>query len=244
MMDKVINKRKDLYNFFYNDVEEFDKEDILRKEFSVLTFSPHEEYIDMVKTDYDDKCIDLSTLNINEDIEEIYIKGIIIDVDNKKNYAIIHVQNKSVNLSISCSKAILYRYDTYLEVGTVIIARCHTYCSKIYMDFMIDVNFIDNFKNEIEFLMGKSKKEAKKLGYNKFAGMHKGLICQLTYFISAKKNQCKRLEILTGDGMKMFIACKSHYNKYFEDDLVVGDFISFQTSDSKTYINNVRKIQI
>lgn len=242
IMDAFIGKRSDLYNFFRNDVQQFTKEDILRKEFSVLTFSPHEEYIDIVKTEYDDICENLETLDVSEDRSEVYIKGIIIDIDNKKDYSIIHIQNKSVNLSLSCSKNVIYRYDTYLDIGNVIIARCHIYNTKIYMDFMIDVNFIDNFGSEIDFITGESEKIIKNKGYNPFVDRYEGLICQITYFISKNDNQCKRMDILMGDTIRTLVACKSAYrNPFFEEDLVVGDMISFLW-DNSSFINNVRKI--
>lgn len=241
-MQEIVDKRTTLYNFFFNEAQLFTKEEVLRKEFSVLTFSPHEEYIDMVKTDYDDICAKLDILDINEDVSEVYIKGIIIDVDNKKDYAIIHIQNKSINLSISCSKSILYRYGTYLEVGNVIIARCHIFNSKIYMDFMIDIDFIDNFGSEIDFITGVSKEKMKTKTFNPFADRYEGLILQITYFISKKGNKCKRMEVLIGDKVHTFVSCKSSFhNPFFEEDLVVGDIISFIKND-ESFISNVKKI--
>lgn len=241
-MEDIINKRTDLYNFFFNDGQVFTKEEILRKEFSVLTFSPHEEYIDMVKTDYDYVCDDLNVLDVNEDRSEVYIKGIIIDVDNKKDYAIIHIQNKSINLSISCSKAILYRYNTYLEVGNVIIARCHIFNTKIYMDFMIDINFIENFGSEIDFLTGKTQEKMKSKTFNPFSDMYQGLICQITYFVSKKGNKCKRMEIMVGDKIHTLVSCKnSYYNPFFEEDLIVSDVVSY-VKRNENFISNVKKI--
>ena len=241
-MSDFVEKRTKLYNFFYNDVQQFSKEDILRKEFSVLTFSPHEEYIDIIKTKYDDVCENLDTLNANEDRSEVYIKGIIIDVDDKKNYTIIHIQNKSINLSLLCNKNVVARYGTYFDVGSIIIARCHIYNSRIYMDFMIDINFIDNFGSEIDFITGQSKKNIKNKPYNPFADRQEGLIHQITYFISKNNNQCKRMEIFIGNEVKTFVSCKSSYrNPFFEEDLVVSDIVSFIKSDS-TFINNVKKI--
>ena len=242
-MDSFIEKRIKLYNFFYNNPQSFTKEDVLRKEFSVLTFSPYEEYIDIVKTDYDYICEDLTTLNINEDMNEIYVKGIIVDVDNKKDYSIIHIQNKNANLSLSCSKNVVTRYGTYFDVGNIVIARCHTYNSKIYMDFMIDINFIDNFGSEIDYIKGESKEYIKNRPYNPYADRNEGLVCQITYFISQKDYQCKRMEVFMGNKMKTFVSCKNSYrNPFFEEDLVVGDIISFMQTGDDTFINNVRKI--
>ena len=90
-MNNIIQKRTELINFFLNQEKIYTKEDILNKEFSVLSFSPSEEYIDTLHSDFDDLCIDLSTHKI-EDTSEIYIKGIIVDVDRQNYQTIIHLQ--------------------------------------------------------------------------------------------------------------------------------------------------------
>ena len=52
-MQKIIKKRTELANYFLNENKKYTKTDILHKEFAVLSFSPHEEYIDTIVTEYD-----------------------------------------------------------------------------------------------------------------------------------------------------------------------------------------------
>ena len=99
-MEKVINKRSELMNFFKNENKTYTKQEILHREFAVLSFSPREEYIDTIVTEFDDYCVDLDTFKF-EDTDECYIKGIISDVDRQRYQLIIHLQNKDHNISIT-----------------------------------------------------------------------------------------------------------------------------------------------
>lgn len=237
-MNNFIEKRIDLINFFLNNDKKFSEEEILNKEFAVLTFSPHEEYIDFVKTIYDDVCIDLDTYDFDEDISEIYIKGIIIDVDNKKEYSIIHLQNKDHNISISCSKQIVFYYSDIFEVGTVVIVKCHTFNGKIYAHFFIDLRNVDAFSEEINYINGESKK---KIDEHNIFRTPLGLLRQVTYFTSQKGTRCIRLLTYTKEGEKTFITCHGKYNT-IPQNLKAGDFIEFRKSKG-AYINAVRKVK-
>ena len=90
-MQKIIEKRSQLLNYFFNQDKEYTKLDILNKEYAALSFSPREEFIDNFITEYDDILTSFS--DINQDADEILVKGIVVDVDNKKGYSIIHIQN-------------------------------------------------------------------------------------------------------------------------------------------------------
>ena len=238
-MDQVIKKRNDLINFFFNEDKEYSKEEVLNKEFAVLTFSPNEEYIDFIKTPYDDMCIDLDTYDFSDDVPEMYIKGIIIDIDNKRDYSIIHVQNKSHNISISCSKQVVFHYSDVFDVGTVAIVKCHLFNHKIYAHFFVDLRHLDKFSEEVGYMNGKSRELVDK--HNIFA-MPLGLVCQATYFTSKKGTSCLRLLTYTRDGEKTFIACNSGYGTVPEN-IKASDFIEFKKSKG-AYINAVKKVRL
>ena len=92
-MDEIVEKRKSLLNYFFNQDKEYSKLDILNKEYSALSFSPREEFIDAFIIEYEDMLTPIEKLE--ENLEEVFIKGIVIDIDNKKGYSIIHIQNKA-----------------------------------------------------------------------------------------------------------------------------------------------------
>ena len=98
-MEKIIKHRSQLLNYFFNQSVEYTKEDILAREYAALSFSPKEEYVDVFKTDYDDVLTPM--VELEHDMPEVLVKGIVVDVDMKKNYCIIHIQNKGWNFSVS-----------------------------------------------------------------------------------------------------------------------------------------------
>lgn len=239
-MEDIIKKRTDLINYFKNENQYYSKKDVLAKEFSALSFSIREEYIDNIKTPYDNLLTDFD--DIEDDTEELYVKGIIIDVDNKKGYTILHIQNKDVNQSVSCSEVLVHRYGKYFETGHVIIINCHSYSGRLYMHFMIDCSVDDSFVLETNYINGIAEEtitEANPYEYDN----NVALVKQATYFTSKKGTKCLRLSLRTPENIKNYITCQNAYND-IPRDIMTGMFVEYQTSDSETFINNVRQIRI
>ena len=53
-MQKIIEKRTQLLNYFFNQSNEYTKTEILNKEYAALSFSPREEYIDSIITPFEE----------------------------------------------------------------------------------------------------------------------------------------------------------------------------------------------
>lgn len=240
-MEAIVKKRNDLINYFKKDTKEYSKLDILNKEFSVLQFSIREEFIDNFTTPYDNLITDISDIDV--DVDEVYIKGIIVDVDNKKDYAILHLQNKQDNVSIICDKPILYHYSSYFEVGNVIIAKCHTYKNRFYMHFMINFAYEDKFGREANYMNGKSALWISQLDY---LTLQKpiGLVKQAKYFVSKNGNNCLRLVLNVGGKEGTYISCANKYNT-IPTNIIAGQMVEFVMSgNSDTFINRVTEFKI
>ena len=240
-MDSIIQKRSDLINHFKKEDKIYTKLDILNKEFSVLQFSIREEFIDNFTTPYDDLITDVDDIE-GIDVEEVYVKGIIVDVDNKKDYSIIHIQNKENNISITCDKTIVHYYSDYFENGDVIIAKCHTFNDKFYMHFMI--NFMQgDFAREIAYMTGASDKIISQIDYYSIKKPI-GLVKQAKYFTSKNGNNCLRLVLKVKDEEKVFITCSNKYNS-IPLNIIAGQFVDYTKSGgSDTFINNVCKVDL
>ena len=152
-MEKIINKRSKLMNFFKNENKTYTKQEILHREFAVLSFSPREEYIDTIVTEFDDYCVDLDTFKF-EDTDECYIKGIISDVDRQRYQLIIHLQNKDHNISITIRDSVANIYNNYLVVGEPCIVKCRIWRERLYLSFLIALNHIDDFPQECDYIKG------------------------------------------------------------------------------------------
>lgn len=240
MMSDIIKKRTDLINHFKNEDNTYTKLDILNKEFSVLQFSIREEFIDNFITDYDDMVTDVDDIE-DIDVDEIYIKGIIVDVDNKKDYSIIHIQNKENNTSITCDKTVVHYYSDYFENGDVIIAKCHTYNNKFYMHFMINFAHEQDFTREIAYMNGSLKNIISQIDYRKIRKPI-GLVKQAKYFKSKNGNKCLRLVLNVKEEEKVFITCSNKYNS-IPINIIAGQLVDYTKSgNSDTFVNNVCKV--
>lgn len=235
-MEEIIEKRSQLLNYFFGQSKEYTKLDILNKEYSALSFSPREEYVDAFKTDYDNVLTPMEELEM--DTSEVLVKGVIVDIDMKKNYCIIHLQNKGWNLSVSIDSNVLNVYGDYLQKGHLVIIKGHTYGEKIYMHFLIDYNTDDAFLREKNYLDGTSFDMIDELDYDNMY-VPVALVKQAKYFQSKKGNNCLRIEAYENGQTKTYITC-NHLPK----NIVAGMFISYIPSDNDAFCNNVCETHI
>ena len=240
-MDEIIQKRGQLLNYFFNQSVEYTKEDILAREYAALSFSPKEEYVDVFKTDYDDVLTPM--VELEHDIPEVLVKGIVVDVDMKKNYCIIHIQNKGWNFSVSVDSNVLNRYGDYLQKGHLLIIKGHTYQGKIYMHFLIDYSSDSSFITEHNYLKGTSELLINDVDYTNRYDLV-GLVRQVKYFISKRsKKPCVRLQVYVKGKEKEYITCTNpNYN--LPKDITAGCFVSFTEANKHPFINNLQKTQI
>ena len=240
-MEKIIKHRSQLLNYFFNQSVEYTKEDILAREYAALSFSPKEEYVDVFKTDYDDVLTPMAELE--HDMPEVLVKGIVVDVDMKKNYCIIHIQNKGWNFSVSVDSNVLNRYGDYLQKGHLLIIKGHTYQGKIYMHFLIDYSSDSSFITEHNYLKGTSELLINDVDYTNRYDLV-GLVRQVKYFISKRsKKPCVRLQVYVKGKEKEYITCTNpNYN--LPKDITAGCFVSFTEANKHPFINNLQKTQI
>lgn len=240
-MEKIIKHRSQLLNYFFNQSVEYTKEDILAREYAALSFSPKEEYVDVFRTDYDDVLTPM--VELEHDMPEVLVKGIVVDVDMKKNYCIIHIQNKGWNFSVSVDSNVLNRYGDYLQKGHLLIIKGHTYQGKIYMHFLIDYSSDSSFITEHNYLKGTSELLINDVDYTNRYDLV-GLVRQVKYFISKRsKKPCVRLQVYVKGKEKEYITCTNpNYN--LPKDITAGCFVSFTEANKHPFINNLQKTQI
>lgn len=240
-MNEIIKKRNQLLNYFFNQSIDYTKEDILAREYAALSFSPKEEYVDVFRTDYDDVLTPM--VDLEHDMPEILVKGIVVDVDMKKNYCIMHIQNKGWNFSVSVDSNVLNRYGDYLQKGHLLIIKGHTYQGKIYMHFLIDYSSDSSFITEHNYLKGTSELLINDVDYTNRYDLV-GLVRQVKYFISKRsKKPCVRLQVYVKGKEKEYITCTNpNYN--LPKDITAGCFVSFTEANKHPFINNLQKTQI
>lgn len=236
-MQEIIEKRSQLLNYFLPEEKKYSKLDILNKEYAALGFSPREEFIDAFKTDYDDL---LNTkIELEENLDEVLLKGVIVNIDNKKGFSIIHIQNKADNISIMIDGSVLYHYGKYLEKGHIVLIKGHTFNQRVYMHFLIDYSTDDAFLREHNYLDGTSRFMIDDYDYDSHS-YKVGLVKQAKYFRSQRGNNCLRLQVYEEGEDKVYITCSN-----LPKNIVAGMFVSYTPSlDNKAFCNSVVETNI
>ena len=235
-MDGIIEKRSQLLNHFFNQSIDYSKEEILAKEYAALSFSPREEYIDVFETGYED--VLTSVEELNDDTPEVLVKGIIKDVDMKKNYCIMHMQNKGDDISVTINGNVLSKYADYLQKGHLVIIKGHTYNGKVYMHFLIDYHTNDSFILEHHYLDGTSEQYIDDIDYSMRLDTI-GLVRQATYFKSKKGNNCLRVQVYEKGKDKVYITCNG-----FAKNITAGMMVSYSVSDNPSFCNNLTEANL
>lgn len=243
-MEKIINKRSELMNFFKNEDKKYTKQEILHREFSVLSFSPREEYIDTIVTDYDEYCVDLSTFDF-VDTDECYIKGIISDVDRQRYQLIIHLQNRDHNVSITIRDAVADIYNNYLVVGEPCIAKCRIWQGRLYLSFLIALNYIEDFEQECDYINGTLFKLVKEKNDNRIdETIHYGIIKQCQIVTTKKGKKMLRGTLYEGPNQERSFGCMMNiYNRNLSPSVHAGDCIKFK-SNHEFFISDAQLVII
>lgn len=244
-MEKIIKKRTDLLNFFLNEDRQYTKEEILQKEFAVLSFSPREEYIDLIKSDYDHLCVDLDTFTF-EDTDECYVKGIIVDVDRQKEQTIIHIINKDNNVGIVVKPFVSQHYDKYLVVGEPVICKCKIWRERLYMSFLVLLNDMDEFVQEIKYMSGISCKIVKdEMSNIDEFDLHLGVIVECNLVKTKSKRDMIRGTMFDGKQYRQFGTMNNEYSSLdIPRQLKAGDFVQFKKPTHEFFINDMEIVVI
>lgn len=243
-MNNIVQKRTQLINFFLNEEKTYTREEILNREFSVLSFSPTEEYIDTVHSSFDDICVDLSTY-VMVDTNEVFVKGIIVDVDRQNYQTIIHLQNKDSIISIVARGATLTKYDDYFFTGETIIAKCKVYNERMYLGFLIQLNNIDNFKKECDYINGTSKKLIDEIMSDRWhLNTHYGLIIECAMVKTNKGKDMFRGTLYDGKQIRSFGIVKTPYNPILPKYALAGDFVKFNKPTKDFFLSNMEVVEV
>lgn len=242
-MEKIIQKRTELINFFLNEKKTYTKEDILNKEFAVLSFSPHDELIDTITTPYDHLCIDPSTFDFDEDTTEFYVKGIITDVDRQQYQTIIHIQNKDKNISITVRDQLIDIYNDYYIVGDPIIAKCRAWNGRIYLSFIVNLNYLENFTKEQRYMSGVSFNTVTN-SYDVNRNFQYGVIITVMKVRTKTDKPMLRGWLFDGERKREFGAMSTGYSEYVPWDVQAGDYVRFSRPKHDFFINNMEVVNL
>ena len=244
-MSDMVQKRTDLINFFFNENKTYTKKEILNREFAVLSFSPTEEYIDTLDSPFDDICVDLSTY-IMVDTNEVFVKGIIVDIDRQNFQTIIHVQNKDSIVSVVAKGAALEEYDDYFIVGEPIIVKCKVYNERMYLSFLIQLNDIDKFQKECDYINGVSKETIDTIMSDdqKRSRTHYGLLIECAMVKTNKGKDMFRGTLYDGEQIRSFGIVKTSYNPVLPKHALAGDFVRFNKPTQDFFLSNMEVVEL
>ena len=242
-MQTISEKRSNLINFFFSENNKYSVKDILYKEYIVLSFSPRDEYIDTVKTQFDNLCVDLSTYTF-ENTSEFYMKGIITDVDRQNHQTILHVRNKDVSVSVTCRDGAMRLYDDFFVMGEPVIIKGSTYNGRVSLGFLVALNKQNLFFNEQRYMKGISFELVTDINSEVLTDERYGVIVECKWVKTSSGKDMLRGTLFDGDKVRQFGTMKNTYNKFVPIDLKAGDFVCFRKPNHDFFINNMRVVSL
>lgn len=221
-------KRNDIYNTFNSTQEQWTEKDMLKHEYAVLKFSPHEELLNKYDTEYDKYISPIDTIDTSQEVDEIFIKGICVDIDNKKGYSILHLQESGNNISVSVNNNVRNRYVDHIKVGDPYIVKCHIWNHKFYAHFFINLEEDEAlFKDEYAYLDGSLALIVREMNKELEVPCY-ALIKKITYFKSKRGNDCARIDGYDTNDV-LIISCANMYNN-LNPNFIASDVIKFNFS--------------
>lgn len=242
-MEDIIKKRTDLMNFFKHENNTYDKKEILYREYTVLSFSPRDEFIDVIETPFDKFCVDLSTFTF-ENTTEFYMKAIITDVDRQNHQTILHVRNKDISVSVVCRDGASRIYDDYFIVGEPVIIKGSVFAERVYLGFLIALNHRAAFFNEQRYILGNSFNAVQRANEDELDSSKYAVIVECKWVKTSTGKDMLRGTLYDGDGYKSFGTMKNSFNRVVPKDLKAGDFVMYPEPTHDFFINNMRIVML
>lgn len=208
-----------------------DKEEIMKK-YAVIKTSPRQPIINFFDhtaiqaTKNNGGLTDIGAVDWESASEEVYIKGIITEIDIKIGYAIMDINDGTGTANVLIPKESLDKYREIFEegTGTPILIKAHKRAenSRFYLDMLIDLrNELESDSKEYRYLTGETYKYITEQGRSGEA-----LVVSSSYFLSKQnQNRGTRLTLINQDGMFNRMCFDS-----LQQDIEAGDIIKFQES--------------
>lgn len=216
-------------------ISDWSEEEKLFKEFSRLKINPAGNLLDLYDIDkeFELKTNSVKSLENIQNQKDIFVKCIITDFKNKKDYGFLAVTDNFDSTSIFVSKNHIIKYiDILSATGTPILLKVSVKNEKISLNSIIDLKNVDKKSREYQYISGELFETLKDLK-DRNPHVNIGLLNDVSFFTSRKKNSCVSYDIILNKDQKLENRLTV---SNFPDHMFENSFIAFYPSD-EPFIN-------
>jgi len=227
--DKFGDRRDDLYHRVSDEeYHEWSIQEMLLREYKKLKLSPSQNLIDY----YKDEITGIEVFPLNnipdEDIEELYIQGLVNDFTVKETFNILEISDGTTTAGLFVDDIVKERYFAELnEIGKPVLIKCSQYNNNLSLSFIIDLENKENIKYKRQLRYIKNEYEHKLEALNdRNDGLEYSVIKKLRYFKSKKGTNCVRIDGYHGKDVEI-MSCLSNFGQPYPN-MIAGDIIKYR----------------
>lgn len=233
--DCFTNKRWDLYGEIEEKEQIWSDQEVLYREFQRIKINPNGNVLDLY---------DLKSMNINlkidtvkalfentEDYNDFYIKGIVSEYKNHKDYAYLTITDGFDVVSLFIDPRFISRYVDSFEVGEPLLLHVNGKGNKYSLLSLINLKEPNKYMHEYWLYTNESMKKLQVLQSQNDVPC--GIASNIKYFVSKKGNPCVRYDIRINDEVLLEGRIKAGNPPL----MVEGSFVFFLMEDNDVFLN-------
>jgi DNA polymerase III alpha subunit len=250
VFDSYERRDKLYYSLVNEPFEEWDDEEMHKRELTVLDMPTETPLIEYAQNPYEKKVhmTSLVDIDFDEREEEIFVKGVISDVTIHKtskvqlkeyygdvqDMAVFDLDDGTYKVSCSVSPQALRSYSKEINDGESVFIKGHTFGmgEKLHVDGIISLSNPNDKKTPFKKYVEKNKREeeARKIYMD---GYNVNVVSQVVYLTSKKGKDYARVMFTNGETWLCFQLSK---------DLIKTGEILIWSSNKKPFLNLHRKV--
>lgn len=232
--DCFTDNRSQLYNTI-EETNQWSEQEKLYREFQRIKINPNGNVLDLYNLD--DLGLDLqidtikTLFNNTEDYDSFYIKGIVSEYKNHKDYAYLTVTDGFDVISVYVDPRFISRYVEAFEVGTPLLLHLNGIGTKYSLLSLINLQDPQKYSHEYHLYNGEAMKILQNLQMQNDVPC--GVASNIKYFTSKRGNPCVRYDIRIKDDVILEGRIKAGDPPL----MVEGSFVFFLIEDNETFLN-------
>ncbi len=234
--DRFGEKRDKLYSIVENiEFVPWTQQEQLYREFQRIKINPKGNVLDLY--DLKEMNIDLEIDSIKtifkntDDYDDFYIKGIVSEYKNQKDYAYLTVSDGFDVVSLFIDSRFISRYVDSFEVGTPLLLHVNGKGTKYSLLSLINLQDPEKYMHEYWLYTNESMKRLQSLQANN--NVPCGVASNIKYFTSKRGNPCVRYDIRVNEDVFLEGRIKAGDPPL----MVEGSFVFFLMEDNETFLN-------
>jgi len=211
------------------------EKETLFREFERIKINPNGNLLDLY--DLEDIDIELPLSNIKalksnkEDYRDYYIKGIVSEYKNHKDYAYLTISDGFDVISLFVDPNFISRYVDAFEVGTPLLMHVNGKGNKYSLLSLINLKYPKKYNHEYNLYNGEAMQILQNL--QKSNSIPCGVASNVKYFTSKKGNPCVRYDLRLNEETLL----EGRIQAGAPPLMVEGSFVFFIIEDNETFLN-------